>query len=84
MPDTPKTICVKCRHHGTTGSTGIWYHQICTHPSVERKQIIDPVTGAKVYVDGAQYPNCRDINTSGECELFNNDHGIILEKGPDW
>ena len=79
------TICVKCKHHKRMGRRDIdvWYTHYCGHPELQRAKVTDPVTGRLGYgikndlgrcmvgVDrGDRYPNCRDINPRGECELY--------------
>lgn len=73
-------ICANCTHFRTKGQGIIWYDQLCGHPSVERVLTVDPVSGLKGYsatnsLGGAyhtedMHPYARDINTSGECRLY--------------
>jgi hypothetical protein len=80
------TICVKCKFHKSThfGSRAgplstTWYYNRCTHPSVEKVEIIDPVTGEKCFsqlnsLGKEQYTDerhsyCKEIN-KGYCGLY--------------
>ena len=74
----PRAICVKCKHHKGPRRGGIWYEHFCK--AVTRPLGIDPVTGINSYYSqndlgrvsfGAdKHPNCRDVNTDGECGDF--------------
>ncbi len=71
-------ICRDCKHL-IGGNGGIWTY-LCG--KAERIPIIDPVTGESgfaakndlggSYVTSDQYENCKTINTTGECKMFEN------------
>lgn len=56
-----------------------WFYQLCAHPVVERKKVIDPVSGdtnyeketdsGRVVLTDEPHPFCRDIN-DGNCSYF--------------
>ncbi len=71
-----KSICAKCTHCVSKGE--IWYDWFCH--VVERERAQDPVMGDKCfsnknslggkYYTDVRFPNCREINPDGNCELF--------------
>jgi len=81
-----ETICFVCRYHrnvapaGSSSCRDEWYYQKCFHPDVARPCGNDPVTGKKrfmakndlgtTYYTDEEFPPCRNINSFGECELF--------------
>ena len=83
MKEQQVTICAKClwlvREERGTPREDVWYNWFCGHPSVERKLVVDPVTGKKAYAcrnslgdpyhNDQKHPYCRDIN-DGYCELY--------------
>lgn len=70
------TFCVECRFYiNEGGPRPLWYDQYCgaiTHP-----QGRDPVSGrwgfnttSGAFIEEQPHPYCKDINTSGNCKLF--------------
>lgn len=81
MPTAICTNCVFCFHDiKNRMAPTVWYNWVCTHKSVERKPMINPVTGEHEYEDSNDlggvftttepYPFCRDINVRGECQKY--------------
>lgn len=71
-------ICAECKHFIKNGV--VWYDQFCGHSKKRRKEAIDPVTGYagyleynafgdKIIIDNP-HPYARDINTDGNCSLY--------------
>lgn len=70
------TICRQCKHFIESGP--IWYDQFCG--AVTNPTDIDPVTGHESFVgvndlgtkyfDDNPHPYARDMNKTGNCELF--------------
>lgn len=81
-------ICAKCRHFHCEHPRRIWYDLTCRHPDHTREPAIDPVTGSAgyacenslgmAYIDDDAWPYCRDVNTAGECPLFESTHGDAM------
>jgi len=80
-------ICKNCQHFECRVDglrTGVWYNQFCK--AVTRPQDQNPQSGEMQYVQvntfgqryftDEPYPYARDMNPSGECELF-----VEREKG---
>jgi len=78
-----QTICVNCTHcyidRRNLGKKDDphWYNYYCQ--AITRPMCIDPVSGEKVYYtehgDNVHYgddkhPHCKNINTHGNCSLF--------------
>ena len=63
-------ICAKCKHYIKTGEGVMWYDQFCGHPTMRRRQVINPVTGYEEYEHGNErFPHARDTN-KGDCEMW--------------
>lgn len=82
-------ICKDCRFHKYIEQNGkftnVWYNHFCG--ASELPQTIDPVTGELAYFSvndlGNQFSSpyqfryCRDVNTNGNCDLFNTKIDIV-------
>jgi len=62
-------ICVECKHHNGVSRAEPWHSHYCNHPETLEKERVDPVTGAAKSESGRRR-NCREINTDGNCELY--------------
>ena len=68
-------ICARCKHYIKKGNGVMWYDQYCGNPLVQRRQVINPVTGYEEYEHGNERsPHARSVN-DGSCKLWEKENG---------